>query len=311
MSALQPQNLSFGLSPCPNDTYIFHAMLHGLVPVPASITPHMADVEELNNLARQKSLDVTKMSLGATTEIMQDYALLSSGAALGWGCGPLVVARKNLKPEDWRNATVAVPGLLTTANLLLTLHGGFQGPRKEMLFSDIMPAVASGEADLGLIIHEGRFTYARQGLVKLLEGRAAVFGPEAIARARVALFPRVWSPGYTGTMTPGAGGLSCRTRFRVFAFSDLPAPGCGVGACGVRARTGSNGRSTYTLTSRCKWSVRVVLLLSYRPAPCPFREFLSTRPKCFLSFGPFGFSYRAVFWWPLGAGRRPEFRFSV
>ena len=69
---------------------------------------------------------------------MQDYALLSSGAALGWGCGPLVVARKNLKPEDWRNATVAVPGLLTTANLLLTLHGGFQGPRKEMLFSDIM-----------------------------------------------------------------------------------------------------------------------------------------------------------------------------
>ena len=169
MSALPPPNLSFGLSPCPNDTYIFHAMLHGLVPVPAPITPHMADVEELNNLARQKALDVTKMSLGATTEIMQDYALLSSGAALGWGCGPLVVARKNLKPEDWRNATVAVPGLLTTANLLLTLHGGFQGPRKEMLFSDVMSAVSNGEADLGLIIHEGRFTYARQGLVKLLD----------------------------------------------------------------------------------------------------------------------------------------------
>ena len=169
MSALPPPNLSFGLSPCPNDTYIFHAMLHGLVPVPAPITPHMADVEELTTLARQTALDVTKMSLGATTEIMQDYALMSSGAALGWGCGPLVVARKNLKPEDWRNATVAVPGLLTTANLLLTLHGGFQGPRKEMLFSDVMAAVSSGEADLGLIIHEGRFTYARQGLVKLLD----------------------------------------------------------------------------------------------------------------------------------------------
>lgn len=169
MSALQPQNLSFGLSPCPNDTYIFHAMLHGLVPIPAPFKPHMADVEELNTLARQKALDVTKMSLGATTEIMQDYALLSSGAALGWGCGPLVVARKNLKPEDWRNATVAVPGLMTTANLLLTLHGGFQGPRKEMLFSDVMAAVSNGEVDLGLIIHEGRFTYARQGLVKLLD----------------------------------------------------------------------------------------------------------------------------------------------
>ena len=169
MSALPPQNLSFGLSPCPNDTYIFHAMLHGLVPIPAPFTPHMADVEELNNLARQKALDVTKMSLGATTEIMHDYALMSSGAALGWGCGPLVVARKNLKPEDWRNATVAVPGLLTTANLLLNLHGGFEGPRKEMLFSDVMAAVANGEVDLGLIIHEGRFTYARQGLVKLLD----------------------------------------------------------------------------------------------------------------------------------------------
>ena len=169
MSALQPQVLSFGLSPCPNDTYIFHALLHGLVTVPAPLKPHMADVEELNNLARQKALDVTKMSIGATTEIMQDYALMSSGAALGWGCGPLVVARRNLKPEDWRNATVAVPGLLTTANLLLTLHGGFQGPRKEMLFSDVMPAVARGEADMGLIIHEGRFTFERQGLVKLLD----------------------------------------------------------------------------------------------------------------------------------------------
>jgi Predicted periplasmic solute-binding protein len=169
MSASQPQNLSFGLSPCPNDTYIFHAMLHGLVPVPAPLKAHMADVEELNNLARQKALDVTKMSLGATVEIMHDYALMSSGAALGWGCGPLVVARENLRPEDWRGATVAVPGLMTTANLLLTLHGGFQGPRKEMLFSDVMPAVARGEADMGLIIHEGRFTYARQGLVELLD----------------------------------------------------------------------------------------------------------------------------------------------
>ena len=100
---------------------------------------------------------------------MHDYALMSSGAALGWGCGPLVVARENLRPEDWRGATVAVPGLMTTANLLLTLHGGFQGPRKEMLFSDVMPAVARGEVDMGLIIHEGRFTYARQSLVKLLD----------------------------------------------------------------------------------------------------------------------------------------------
>ena len=173
MSSVFPQNsfqsLRLGLSPCPNDTYIFHALLHGLVPAPAALIPHMADVEELNTLARQGQLEVTKLSLGVVAEIMDAYALLSSGAALGWGCGPLVVARKELSPEEWKNATVAVPGLLTTANLLLTLHGGFQGPRREMLFSDVMPAVARGEADMGLVIHEGRFTYEKLGLTKVLD----------------------------------------------------------------------------------------------------------------------------------------------
>lgn len=169
MPVAVPQTLSLGLSPCPNDTYIFHALLHGIVPSPAPLRPHIADVEELNSLACACRLDVTKMSVGATTRIMGDYALLSSGAALGWGCGPLVVARRALHPEDCRRAVVAVPGLMTTANLLLTLHGGFDGPRREMLFSDVMPAVARGEADIGLVIHEGRFTYERLGLVKLLD----------------------------------------------------------------------------------------------------------------------------------------------
>lgn len=169
MAVSLPDSLSLGLSPCPNDTYIFHALLHGLTPAPAAIRPHLADVEQLNALARQKKLDVTKISLGAAAQIMGDYALLSSGAALGWGCGPLVVAREALPPEAWCAARVAVPGLLTTANLLLTLHGGFQGPRREMLFSEIMPALARGDADLGVIIHEGRFTFERMGLVKLLD----------------------------------------------------------------------------------------------------------------------------------------------
>ena len=173
MSSVLPQttfqSLRFGLSPCPNDTYIFHALLHNIVPAPAALRPHMADVEELNTLAQKGQLEVTKLSLGVVAEVMENYALLSSGAALGWGCGPLVVARKGLTPGDWKNATVAVPGLLTTANLLLTLHGGFQGPRQEMLFSDVMPAVARGEADLGLVIHEGRFTYEKLGLTKVLD----------------------------------------------------------------------------------------------------------------------------------------------
>ena len=130
--------MTLGLSPCPNDTYIFHALLHHLVPSPAHFTPHMADVEELNALARQKKLPVTKLSLGVVPYIMDDYAIMASGAALGWGCGPLVVAREDLPEEKWKTARVAVPGLMTTANLLLTLHGGFQGPREEMLFSDVM-----------------------------------------------------------------------------------------------------------------------------------------------------------------------------
>ena len=122
--------MTLGLSPCPNDTYIFHALLHHLVPSPAHFTPHMADVEELNALARQKKLPVTKLSLGVVPYIMDDYAIMASGAALGWGCGPLVVAREDLPEEKWKTARVAVPGLMTTANLLLTLHGGFQGAKR-------------------------------------------------------------------------------------------------------------------------------------------------------------------------------------
>ncbi|MBQ3059719.1 MAG: 1,4-dihydroxy-6-naphthoate synthase [Desulfovibrio sp.] len=167
--SLQDCPLSLGLSPCPNDTFIFHALLHGLVPVPAPLQPHFADVEELNAMACRNSLDVTKISLGALPYFMQGYALLSSGAALGWGCGPLVVAREPLPETAWRHGSVAVPGRMTTANLLLDLHGGFHGPRTEMLFSDVMEAVRSGRADMGVIIHEGRFTYEQAGLTRLLD----------------------------------------------------------------------------------------------------------------------------------------------
>ena len=176
MSA-QELTLTLGLSPCPNDTFIFHALLEGLVRVPAPapwtghirFAPHFADVEELNSLAVEGRLDVTKLSLGAVARIMDAYSLFSSGAALGWGCGPLVVAAKPLSPEQLATASVAVPGLMTTANLLLDLNGSFRGPRRELLFSDIMDAVAAGETELGVIIHEGRFTYASHGLVKILD----------------------------------------------------------------------------------------------------------------------------------------------
>lgn len=163
------EKFTVGISPCPNDTFIFHALLHKLVDWPADVEyeAHMADVEELNQRARRKILPITKISLGVAPHILDDYAILSSGAALGWGCGPvLVAAGENFDPAS---ATIAIPGKNTTAAMLLDLNGNYGGERVEMRFDEIMPAVKSGKAQLGLIIHEGRFTYSQHGLRKVLD----------------------------------------------------------------------------------------------------------------------------------------------
>lgn len=168
---MNASTLKIGLSPCPNDTFIFHALLHGLV-APASgdapeFEPVFADVEQLNSLALKAQLPITKVSAGVLPAILKDYVVLNSGAALGFGCGPLLVAKD---PRiDPATARIAMPGKYTTANLLLDLHGEFTGPRKEMLFSDIMPAIQAGEVDAGVIIHEGRFVYPDYGLTKILD----------------------------------------------------------------------------------------------------------------------------------------------
>jgi 1,4-dihydroxy-6-naphthoate synthase len=161
--------LSLGISPCPNDTFIFHALLAGLVPSPEHIQPRLQDVEALNALALTGALDVTKLSIGVLPRVLDEYVILRSGAALGFGVGPLVAAREPLNLEDCRDLAVAVPGRFTTANLLLELHGAFQGARKEMVFDQVMAAVASGECPCGVIIHEGRFTYREKGLHKVLD----------------------------------------------------------------------------------------------------------------------------------------------
>lgn len=161
---------SLGLSPCPNDTFIFHALLSALVPFSeGTLVPVIADVEELNNRVRAQALDISKVSLGAFATVCDDYCLLDAGAALGFGCGPLVVAREPMDAQARARASVAIPGVFTTANLLLNLTGAFQGERRPMLFSDIIPAVASGAVDVGVLIHEGRFTYRDHGLVQLLD----------------------------------------------------------------------------------------------------------------------------------------------
>lgn len=164
-------SLSLGISPCPNDTFIFHALLHGLTPpaYPEEVTilPHIADVEDLNRLALAGELAVSKISVGAIPHILDKYMLLGSGAALGFGCGPIIVAKSaNANPSS---ARIATPGKMTTASLLLDLHGGFKGERKNMLFSDIIPAIVNGEAEMGIIIHEGRFTYHQYNLCKILD----------------------------------------------------------------------------------------------------------------------------------------------
>jgi 1,4-dihydroxy-6-naphthoate synthase len=167
---MPPREINFGCSPCSNDTFAFHALVHGVVRAPGvTIRPFLADVEELNRRACAGELPLTKLSFHALGQVLDRYALLRTGAALGRGCGPLLVARRGQEDLDLAQATIAVPGRLTTAHLLLSLYLG-QPPRVEpMIFSQVMEAVAQGRCQAGLVIHEGRFTYQRLGLVRLLD----------------------------------------------------------------------------------------------------------------------------------------------
>jgi len=159
--------ISIGYSPCPNDTYIFNALAHGLIKTPLAFAePVLADVEELNQRAMRQDLDVTKLSFHALGHLLDHYVLLSAGAALGRGCGPLLVSRdQDFAPSP--GARIAIPGKYTTAALLLGLYLPEAVETVAMRFDGIMAAVASGEVDAGVIIHEGRFTYRKQGLACL------------------------------------------------------------------------------------------------------------------------------------------------
>jgi len=154
-------------SPCPNDTYIFAALTNGLLPDVPRVHVHLADIEELNTAAARAEYELTKVSYGAIPYLMGDYRILRSGGALGRGCGPLVVTRADGPQtfEDLRGCTVAIPGERTTAFMLLQLALEGRPVTRQMRFDDIVPAVARGDADAGLIIHESRFTYSSAGLV--------------------------------------------------------------------------------------------------------------------------------------------------
>ena len=160
------RTLTFGFSPCPNDTFAFHALVHGLVDAPFGVEPVLLDIEELNRRAHTGELDLTKLSVGAFAGVGERYRLLRSGAALGRGVGPLVVAREE-RPVD--GARVAIPGYETTAFLLFRLAYPGHGEIAELRYDRILDAVAGGDADAGLIIHESRFTYADHGLTRIAD----------------------------------------------------------------------------------------------------------------------------------------------
>ena len=162
--------LSLGFSPCPNDTFIFDAMIHGKIDTEGiDFDVVMADVEELNRLAFSGKIDITKLSYHAFAHLIGKYKLLDSGSALGNNCGPLLIAKKQLTPTEINNALIGIPGKMTTANFLLSLAYPNAKRKIEILFSDIEEAVLSGKIDAGLIIHENRFTYQDKGLIKLLD----------------------------------------------------------------------------------------------------------------------------------------------
>jgi len=163
------RELTFGYSPCPNDTFAFHALTFGLVDAPFRIKPVLLDIEELNRRAHRGEFDLTKLSVGAFSAVGDRYRLLRSGAALGEGVGPLVVTRTPMSLDEAVRGRVAIPGRETTAFNLLRLAAPSLGEVVEVRYDRILDAVSGGEFDAGLIIHESRFTYAEHGLERVAD----------------------------------------------------------------------------------------------------------------------------------------------
>ena len=161
---------TIGFSPCPNDTFIFDALVNKKIDLgDLEFDVFMEDVETLNRLALQEKLDISKISYGVLPRIMPAYRVLDAGGALGMGVGPILVSARPLEPERITELSIALPGIHTTAHMLFNL--AFPQAKKKvfMAFSDIEDAVLRGETDLGVLIHENRFTYEQKGLYKVLD----------------------------------------------------------------------------------------------------------------------------------------------
>jgi len=162
--------LRLGFSPCPNDTFIFDAMVHGRIDTEGlDFDYFLADVEELNRRALASAVDITKISYHAYAYVAQNYLILDSGSALGHRNGPLLISKRVLDPKEIAGARIAIPGKYTTANLLMSIAWPEAVNKPEFLFSDIEDALMNDEVDAGLIIHETRFTYYKKGLLKVAD----------------------------------------------------------------------------------------------------------------------------------------------
>ena len=193
------RELTFGFSPCPNDTFAFHALVHGLVEAPFRVRAVLLDIEELNRRARKGAYDLTKLSVGAFAGVGDRYRMLRSGAALGRGVGPLVVARAPMSLAEAVKGRVAIPGRDTTAFRLLRLAAPSLDQVVELRYDYILLAVAGGDVEAGLIIHESRFTYQSHGLSRVAdlgdwwEGETGLPVPLAGICARADLEPALVS----------------------------------------------------------------------------------------------------------------------
>ncbi len=162
--------LTLGFSPCPNDTFIFDAMVHGRIDTEGlEFDYFLADVEELNSRALNSEVDITKISYHAFAYVADNYLILDAGSALGHGNGPLLISKHEIDPYELPAKKIAIPGKLTTANLLFSIAWPAAVTKKEYLFSDIEKALLNEEVDAGLIIHETRFTYFKKGLRKIAD----------------------------------------------------------------------------------------------------------------------------------------------
>ncbi len=162
--------IRLGYSPCPNDTFMFFGIACGeLKPPGIKIVTELHDVETLNRMAMAAELDISKLSFHAWIKVRQRYRLLSSGAALGYGCGPLLVSKRPLTRTEVANARVVLPGEWTTAHLLFRLWAPGANKRTFTTYDRILPEITADRADCGVIIHESRFTYAQAGFTSIVD----------------------------------------------------------------------------------------------------------------------------------------------